>query len=436
MVKKSRVQQLYLYMNGHWVGTLMRQTSGLLKFSYHSTWLLFENARPISLSLPLREDAYEGALVHNFFENLLPDNTLIRERIQARFGAETNTAFDLLTHIGADCVGALQLLTQHGSTPIQEIQGVPLNNKKIAHLLKGYKIAPLGMDPNSDFRISIAGAQEKTALLKYKNKWFLPKGFTPTTHIIKLPIGYIKHAGMDLSESVENEWLCLKILKAYGLPVNEAIISTFEDMKVLVVKRFDREWINEKSWLLRLPQEDFCQVLGYPPGLKYESDGGPSIINIMEVLNGAVEARVDREKFMKTIFLFWVLGATDGHAKNFSVKLEAKGRYQLTPIYDVISAYPLVEKHQLQLPKLKMAMSLKGKNHHYRWNDLHLRHWINMATVCQFSEDTMKRLIEEVFDTMENVIAFVENILPENYPIDMYNAMVKGMRRAKDKIIF
>lgn len=431
MGRKRLIHELYIFMNARRVGTLIRQTSGQLKFIYHPSWLIWENARPISLSMPLREMHYEGALVHNFFENLLPDNLLIRERIQARFGAQTNTAFDLLSHIGADCVGALQLMTQPESINTQRIEAVALDDNTIADLLKGYKTSPLGMNRNTDFRISIAGAQEKTALLKFKEKWLLPKGSTPTTHIIKLPIGYIEHAGIDLSDSVENEWLCLKILETYKIPVNKAVITNFKDVKVLVVDRFDRLWAKEGEWLIRTAQEDFCQALGYAPGLKYESDGGPGIKKIMETLKGSVTAQMDREIFMKTIFIFWILGATDGHAKNFSIKLEAQGRYRLTPIYDVISAYPIVAKNQLQLPKLKMAMSLKGKNHHYRWQDLRLRHWLNMAAECQFEENIMRLIIEETLDNVESVINKVEKDLPNNFPVQISHSIFEGMKRAK-----
>jgi len=96
------------------------------------------------------------------------------------------------------------------------------------------------MSNDDDFRISIAGAQEKMALLWHNNQWQRPIGATPTSHILKLPIGKIEHNNIDLSDSNENEWLCLEILRAFGLPVPEIKIETFEDMKALIVKRFDR----------------------------------------------------------------------------------------------------------------------------------------------------------------------------------------------------
>lgn len=279
----------------------------------------------------------------------------------------------------------------------------------------------------------MAGAQEKTALLWFENKWCLPRGITPTSHIIKLPIGFIKHAHLDLSESIENEWLCLKILEAFQLSVNHSRMINFAGVQTLVVERFDRRWTQDGTWLIRLPQEDLCQALGKPAGLKYESDGGPSIQNIMAILQGSQQALIDRETFMKSVFLFWVLGAIDGHAKNFSICIGPKGRYHLTPLYDVISAYPLAAQHQLEWQKLKMAMSLKSHLRHYHWSTIQLRHWLNMATCCQFSEKRMHSLIDEVCDRMENVIDHVTNLLPNDFPEPISTSIFTGMREVKKR---
>jgi serine/threonine-protein kinase HipA len=246
---------------------------------------------------------------------------------------------------------------------------------------------------------------------------------------------YIKHANIDLSESVENEWLCLKILAAFDLPVNQAKIIQFREVKTLVVERFDRRWTDKDRWLMRLPQEDLCQALGKPPGLKYESDGGPGIQDIMGVLLGSQDARNDRKKFIKSVFLFWVLGAIDGHAKNFSIRIEPQGRYQLTPLYDVISAYPLTAKKQLDWQELKMAMSLRGKNCHYLWNIIQVRHWFSMAEKCQFPKMMMQEIIDDVCDHMENVITQVTQTLPPHFPPFISDSIFSGMRHIKNRCL-
>lgn len=435
MARKRQYQDLFIYMNGMAVGTLLREPTGNLVFRYELAWLNNEHNRPISLSMPLTEIPYKGQVVEYYFDNLLPDSELIRKRIQTRFSAASNHCFDLLSNIGVDCVGALQLLTHPLEDKIKKINATPINDSEIAKLLKNYQTAPLGMDRALDFRISIAGAQEKTALLWYQDKWCLPKQETPTSHIIKLPIGEIKHAGIDLSESVENEWICLKIIEAFNLSVNKADIVIFDDVKTLVVERFDRRWSDKDKWLMRVPQEDLCQALSISSGLKYESDGGPGIQDIMNILLGSYDALLDREKFMKSVFLFWVLGAIDGHAKNFSISLGQQGRYHLTPLYDVISAYPLAMKRQLEWRDLKMAMSLKSKNRHYQWSTIQLRHWLAMASKCQFSEILMQKIMDDVFDNMENVISSIENILPKDFPEPMSESIFFGMRQIKNRCV-
>jgi serine/threonine-protein kinase HipA len=351
---------LYLFMNGQKVGTLTRTPAGRLRFEYHDAWMLSEEKRPISLSMPLGQNVYSGDGVESFFDNLLPDSQPIRNRIQARFGAKSNRCFDLLWHVGRDCVGALQLLSDDaGEMDVRRVDAVPLNDSQIAALLRNYSTMPLGMN-DDEFRISIAGAQEKTALLKMNDRWFRPMVVTPTSHIFKLPIGRIAHSGLDLTGSVENEWLCHLILKAYGIPVADAEILSFEDVKVLSVTRFDRRWSADRSWLIRLPQEDMCQALSIPPALKYESDGGPGMERIMTLLLGSANALSDRHLFLKTQVLFWLLGAIDGHAKNFSIFLMPGGGYSLAPVYDVMSAYPLLSNRQIELKKMKWPWRSRG----------------------------------------------------------------------------
>jgi serine/threonine-protein kinase HipA len=268
------MNSLIVALNGVPVGQLQLEPSGAMAFQYRADWLSRPGARPISLSLPLSAQRYHGALVYNFFDNLLPDSDAIRGRMQARFGIPTSHPFDLLSRIGRDCVGAIQLYPADSSVPpINTVRAEPLQDSDVETILKNHQNHPLGMSDNDEFRISLAGAQEKTALLWYRNQWHRPLGSTPTSHILKLPIGFIGQSNIDLRESAENEWLCLEIARAYGLPTANSEIGRFGAEKALIVERFDRRWSNEQTWLMRLPQEDFCQALGIAPALKYESDG-------------------------------------------------------------------------------------------------------------------------------------------------------------------
>jgi serine/threonine-protein kinase HipA len=420
-------------MNGYEVGEYIQHRNGSQEFIYSDSWLERKGAIPLSLSLPLTDKTHKGDIVYNYFDNLLPDNMDIRNRIQTKFGTKTNRPFDLLSTIGKDCVGAIQLLREQTEIDVKKIEGTPLSDREIADELRNYKTLPLGMSRHHDFRISIAGAQEKTALLMHNGQWLRPTGATPTTHIFKLPIGQIEHAGIDLSDSVENEWLCIEILRAAGVPVPTAHIERFEDIKVLVIKRFDRELAPDGSWIIRHPQEDMCQANGVAPALKYESDGGPGIATIMELLRSSLRPEDDRRQFMKTIFLFWFLGAIDGHAKNFSIFLKQGGRFELTPVYDVISAYPLAHKRQIEYRKINMAMALHGKNKHYRWDAIMPRHWFDESKKVDFPETEMQAIIDQTLSNIDSIIANVTSRLPTDFPDDITNPIFDGVRRVTSK---
>ena len=286
MGRKRTYAPLDVYMNRRKVGQYFRDPDGAFAFTYAAEWLAWENTLPISRSLPLRSERYVGPPVIAVFENLLPDSDDIRRRVAERVGADGVDAYSLLAQIGRDCVGALQFLAK-GEVPgdSRVLTGEPLSEEQIAGMLKDLGRMPLGMRAERDFRISVAGAQEKTALLFHEGQWIEPTGTTPTTHILKPAIGTLPN-GMDLTDSVENEHFCLRLMAAFGLPVARTEIATFADTKALVIERFDRLRARDGR-LIRLPQEDCCQALSVPPTRKYQSEGGPGIVEICGLLQGS-----------------------------------------------------------------------------------------------------------------------------------------------------
>src|SRR5215469_2253103 len=222
---------LNVFLNGCLVGRLNRQTSGAIDFAYDRSWLDWEHALPVSLSLPLREDRYIGDPVIAVFDNLLPDNDQIRRRLAERVRAGGYDAYSLLAAVGRDCVGALQFLPD-GMDPgaAGSLEGRPLEDSEIAAMLGDLRRAPLGLDEDGEFRISLAGVQEKTALLQWQGKWQVPHGATATTHILKPEIGKLAN-GIDLSQSIENEHLCMRLTAAFGLPVARTEIAEFGERR-------------------------------------------------------------------------------------------------------------------------------------------------------------------------------------------------------------
>ncbi len=427
--------RLTIAMNGFVVGCLTRDRKDVLYFSYDPSWLESSKRRPISTSMQLTDEVFSGSVVFNFFQNLLPDNKQIIQRLQQRLSIPRPHPFDILSVIGRDCVGALQLYPSDTPPPSASgITGEKLSEAEIAYTLRNYQKHPLGMDSHSDFRISVAGAQEKTALLYLDNQWFRPTGATATTHILKLPIGVLSGTDIDLTLSCENEWLCLLISKLYGFTTADAFIQRFEDVKALVVKRFDRYIPPEADRIIRLPTEDFCQALNVDPSWKYEADGGPGIFDIMNFLYKSSRADQDRETFFKTQVLFWLLEATDGHAKNFSIFLEPNSNFRLTPLYDIMSAAPLTACGSLSSHRIKLAMGLLGKNKHYRFHDIEPRHFLSTAAVVGVSEDVATTWLKELAEKTPSVIEAASRQLPPDFPTNVSEPIFSGMMVRSEKI--
>ncbi len=186
MPRSKKYTPLLVRLNNKLVGRLTKKVSGAIEFSYDTQWLSWEHAIPASLSMPLREEAYKGDVVLAVFENLLPDSDSIRSRVAERVGAKGVDAYNLLSEIGKDCVGALQFVPENITLPhadeLEKLKAIPISDLEIESLLKNLAQSPLGLNRDDDFRISVAGAQEKTALLWHNNKWMTLRHYSNNTY--------------------------------------------------------------------------------------------------------------------------------------------------------------------------------------------------------------------------------------------------------------
>jgi serine/threonine-protein kinase HipA len=428
------VTALAAWMNGERVGT-WRVERGVHRFVYEESWLLSPRRRSLSLSLPIsRAREARGPAVANYFDNLLPDNEGIRARLARRFGLRDAGTFTLLEAIGRDCVGAVQLMPD-GAEPQawNRVDAEPLDEARVAVILRA---VPGGAGPGAwdddeePFRISIAGAQEKTGLLRLADgRWALPRGATPTTHILKLPLGLVGGSRrVDLGDSVPNEWACSRILAALGLPVARTEMARFEDQQALVVERFDRAWADGGRWIARRPQEDFCQSLGLPPSAKYEVDGGPGMADCLRLLAASRQGAKDSSVFQQTQLAFWLMAATDGHAKNFSVFLHAGDAFSMTPLYDVLSMWPYFGDgpNQWRRQRARLAMAMRSKNVHWELERIHTRHWHQWA--LKNGGPAAWQAMLALVDRIEPALEEVQAQLPPDFPPRTWSGISSGTR--------
>ncbi len=427
MGRKRKERILDIYVGTSKVGQYRRAPNGATSFRYGDEWLNATKSFPISLSMPLTDRNWTGDDANNYFDGLLPDDPAIRDKIAAGEQADSAEIFDLLAGIGRDCVGALRFVPE-GNAPGDpgSMSYRPINDEEIADRIATLATNPLGMKVgDDDFRISIAGMQEKTAFLRIQNSWQVPIGPTPTSHIFK-PAMKEGPDGADFSDTPWNEWFCLNLCEAFGLSSAIAEVKHFDDKPVIIVERFDRLWRNEV--LYRLPQEDICQSLGVPPSKKYEADKGPGILQILDFLNGSASPREDRLTFLKTAIVFWLLAAIDGHAKNFSIFL-TPGGFKLTPLYDVMSAspYPEYSKH-----KIKLAMAF-GDNRHYKIKEIMPRHIYQTAKKSGIKAEDVDEIFQGLLKTLDQALETVVKLAEkQSMPPATYNAIIDDLRlRAK-----
>ena len=440
MGRASHSRSLALWNNGVRVGTWRIPSRGDMELHYEPAWRSSELGRPVSLSLPFdpNDRPLKGPAVAHYFDNLLPDSAEIRKRLAQRYARGSTDPFDLLAAIGRDCVGAVQLLPEDQAPEgFDRIEGTPLSDEEIARHLHTTVTAPArGLErEEDDFRISLAGAQEKTAFLKHEGRWLRPHGATPTTHIFKLPLGLVGHIRADFTTSVQNEWLTMELMRAYGLEVARCEMLEFAGEPVLCVERFDRQLHASGQWWMRLPQEDFCQATGRPPDAKYQVDGGPSVLDICRLLQGSENAHGDIATVLACQVLFWMLAATDGHAKNFSLRMLAGGRFRLTPLYDVMSVWPIEGDGANQVSRFdaKLAMAVMARRPLYRLREIERRHFNAMAAKSGYGKDA-EPIIEKILAATPGVIAQVRERVPKGFPERVAARIFEGLEGAARRL--
>jgi serine/threonine-protein kinase HipA len=344
-------ERLLVYLDGTLAGTLVQNTQGRLSFGYDDAYRTSETSVPLSLSLPKARTSFPPKAVRSFIAGLLPDSEPALQRLGRKYGVSANNPFALLRHLGRDAAGAVQILPEGESSSDAAVQQAEidwLSTDALESTLTELAHYPETWDPGRDVgRWSLAGAQSKLALFRSADgRWGIPRDSTPTTHILKPSMpGYDGHH--------LNEHLCLRAAQLAGLPAARTELLAGDRLEVLISHRYDRVQSNGR-WR-RLHQEDICQALAVPPGKKYQSDGGPGVRDLAELLtrNSQRGSRTDNQQRMFDYLVYNVaIGATDAHAKNFSILLGA-GDIRLAPLYDVASILPYDQD-----PRLRSALKI------------------------------------------------------------------------------
>ncbi len=348
-------------------GTLTRLSGGRLRFDYDDSYRAAPGRTPLSLSMPTQVTSHADGVVSAWLWGLLPDNDAVLRRWSRDFHVSASSPFSLLTTpIGEDCAGAVRFAPPSQMERILRGSGEVrwLDDEEVAQRLRDLRedsTAWLGRTFTGQF--SLAGAQAKTALLLEGNRWGVPSGSIPTTHILKPAVTGFQDRDL-------NEHLCLKSARLAGLIAAQSSISQFADETAVVVRRYDRH-LDADGSVVRVHQEDLCQALAAPPSRKYQNEGGPTPTQIAQLLRSSMPPRVRDEavaRFADALIWNWVVGGTDAHAKNYSLLL-AGDQVRLAPLYDIASALP----YGMHERELKLAMKIGSSYDVYlernRWPD-------------------------------------------------------------------
>lgn len=400
---RSARPELAVILNGELAGHVYQAGNRKLVFRYADTWRADARAFPLSLSMPLETSEHGHRAVSAYLWGLLPDDQSVINYWARSYGVSRTNVVQLLTHVGEECAGAVQLVrperTEHIlGAPVAGEEGHSvdwLTTDDVAQRLTALRRNPAaGRASNDRGQFSLAGAQPKTTLYRSGEgtgeRWGIPRGRVPSTHILKPPV-------MDLDDLAFNENLCLQIAGEIGLVAAKSEVRAFGAETAIVVERYDR--VQAGGVTRRVHQEDLCQALAIQPTRKYETEGGPTLTDVAVALaQYSTEPEVDVARFMEANVFNWLIAGSDAHAKNYSV-LHAPGALRLAPLYDVITTLPYP---QLTHGGKRLAMSVHGERD---VDAITGNHWRAVARAVELPPGALIARIEEL---AERTLAAIE----------------------------
>lgn len=378
-------RRLSVYLYEDYVGELLQDNSGRLRFTYASPWLQNSQAIPLSHSLPLRKESFARKQCQGFFSGMLPEGDK-REQIARILGISARNDFALLEQIGGECAGAVTFL------PIGEVPNPTraryrrLADKALADVLRLLPNRPL-MAGEEGVRLSLAGVQDKLAVMVDNDGISVPLENSPSTHILKPATDHF--VGL-----IYNEAICLQLAQELRINAAAASLHRVLDIDYLLVKRYDR-MIDQAGKVHRLHQEDFCQALGIVSEMKYQSEGGPSLQHCFDLVRHlSTHPVLELKKLLDAVIFNYLIGNHDAHGKNFSLLYKNK-QTEVAPLYDLVCTvyYPELS------PKMAMKMGGEYDSHH-----ISRRHFERMAKEIGFSvPGVCERVLELSTEAMKAI---------------------------------
>lgn len=422
-------ERLQVIRNGVVVAYLDRRDDGRLALTYADRAVDVAGGQVLlSASIPVRRQPYEEAALQPFFEGLLPEG-LVRERLATRLRLDPTDVFGLLREIGLECAGAYSIVPDGFDLTVAREEGVEwLSEEQLAEEVRQLAARPLAVEPDKDIRISLAGAQDKMAVVLDAGRIGLPRGLAPSTHVLK-PASQVVRASrrrrqLAYPALVNNEAFCMRLSRLAGLRTASVELVQVGGEPALLVERYDRER-DAEGHVSRIHQEDFCQALGFPSRLKYEKDGGPGLGDYLDLLARTSSGfDADGRELIDRAAFNYLVGNADAHAKNFSILYGEEVR--LAPAYDVLSTY--VYGHLSH----DMATSINGM---FDGRAIQSIHWQKELIRLGLNERYYAQRLVEVADRVEHVLPTVTAWVDENGLGDRRLRLVASVVRDRARVL-
>jgi serine/threonine-protein kinase HipA len=371
-------------LNGTIVGYLTQTKEGQITFRFTDSYLSMPN-RPV-LSQSFEDDltrTYSGSKrsLPPFFANLIPELGPLRELIESNLGVSADDDLALLEAVGRDLPGAVEIIrVDDGDLPIQD--SLETTNNYVETLEDNLHTEESGL------RFSLAGVQLKFSVLRNPDRITLPGRNQDGDWIVKL-------GSTRFPFVVENEYAIMQWAKAAGFDVPECYLQDAKTVSialkehadfgdtVFVIRRYDR------SLRHRIHQEDFAQVTGLRPALKYDHIK-------YEQCGGLVKQLIGDDayyEFIRRLTFAIASGNADAHLKNWSLLYLDGSQPSLAPMYDQVCTIAWEEI------KSELALKLAGTKNWFELNFL-----TRFELLAKRAGADPNRTVETVQETLSQLV--------------------------------
>ena len=383
------------------------KATGLLKLDYTEDWQ--QNGFAISPRLTL-DNNHDASVTYNFLDNALPEGQA-RLLLAERAGVSEKNVFSQIREIGEDLSGAVTF----APNGIEQIENEPifrlLSERELENRLDiKDDVGLLTWDDKP--RLSVAGVQDKLNVFINENGDIgFGDGALCSTHILK----FEKKNCLNL---VLNEFFCMKLSAAVGLPTAEVEFIRFGKHPALIVQRFDRKYGPESKQVLRRHVIDGCQALNLPRDYKYERNlgdnrdvqhirDGASLPKLFEFTQSMSSPAQSTQWLINWQLFNLIISNYDSHGKNVSL-FWGKEKSSFTPAYDLVNI--------AMFPQFKHVLAM-AMGDEFDPNDINAYQLADFAETCEIDKKLLARLLSGLVDKVVTTLtdtSFIPDLVQFN----------------------